>query len=356
MKIFTVGPVEMYPSTLQVAGQQVPYFRNQAFSQVYLECEALFKEFAGASEDDKFILLTSSGTGALEAVVENCISEQDKVLVVDGGTFGHRFVQICGIHGVDCTPLELPYGQALSAEHLAPYDGQGYTHVLVNLDETSTGQLYDKALLSEFCQRNGAFFVVDAISAFTADPMSMAADGMDIIITGSQKGLSLSPGLALVLVSKRLFEARVAGRTPRSLYFDFNDYVVNGVRGQTPFTPAVGIVYELQERLRTIKAAGGIQAEVARTAALAQDFRARIADLPLDVPAFPLSNAVTPILVRDGSAKQVCARLEEEYGFVVNPCGGEMADTALRIGHMGNLTKEDNAALVAALKEILSEA
>ena len=355
MKLYTVGPVEMHPSTLEVAGQQVPYFRNDAYSAVYKECEALFMEFVGAGEDDKFVLLTSSGSGALEAVVENCVNPEDKVLVIDGGTFGHRFVQICEIHGVNHAAIELPFGEALSENHLAPYNGQGYTHLLVNLDETSTGQLYDKDMLSAFCKRNNAFFIVDAISAFTSDDVDMKADGMDIVLTGSQKGLALSPGMAFVVISERLYKARVEGRPPRSLYFDFNAYIENGKRGQTPFTPAVGITYEFQERLRAIKAAGGIQAEVDRTAALAQDFHSRIQDLPLDIPAFPLSNAVTPILLRNESAKTVRARLEDEYGFVVNPCGGDLADKALRISHIGNLSTEDNAALVDALRAILAE-
>lgn len=354
MTLFTVGPVEMHKETLEVAGRQVPYFRNESFSQVYLECEALFKEFVGATEDDGFILLTSSGTGAMEALVINCFNQGDKALVIDGGSFGHRFAQLCEMHHVEYQALTLEYGQTLTADLLEPFNNAGFTHLLVNMDETSTGQLYDIAMLSRFCQNNGMFFLVDAVAAFAADAIHMSELRIDALITGSQKGLSLAPGIALVVISTRLYQARVEGRAPTSMYFDFNDYLENGKRGQTPFTPAVGIVYELQERLRAIRDAGGIQACIDHTKQLASDFRARVQELGIRIPEFPLSNAVTPILFDDVSAKTVQRRLEDEYDFVLNPCGGSLADTALRVSHMGALTLDDNAALIDALGQVLA--
>lgn len=353
MKLFTVGPVEMHEETLEVSGRQVPYFRNAEFSAVYLDCEQLMKQFVHASADDKFILLTSSGTGAMESLVVNCFAPGDKALVIDGGSFGHRFVQLCEVYGVDHVALRLSQGEALVAEHLAAYDNAGFSHMLVNLDETSTGQLYDLALLSDFCLRNNMFLLVDAVSAFTADKIDFTKQGIDALITGSQKGLSLSPGLAFVILGTRLYEQRVKDARPSSMYFNYNDYIENGVRGQTPFTPAVGIVYELQARLHAIQDAGGIEAIVRNTAELAADFRSRIRPLGIAIPDYPLSNAVTPIFFDGVSAMQVQQLLVDEFGFVLNPCSGDMADTALRVGHMGNLSIQDNQALVAALREIV---
>lgn len=354
MKLYTVGPAEMFPSTLEVGSRQVPYFRNDDFSQVVLECERLFKAFVGAREEDRFVLLTSSGTGAMEASVLNCLDGRDKALVVEGGSFGRRFARLCEIHGIAHDAIELQPEEQLSESHLHPFENGGYTALLVNIDETSTGQLYDIGMLSRFCRRNGMYLFVDAISSFLCDDIDMARDGIDLFITGSQKGLALSPGLSFVLVSERLYGARVKGAPARSMYFDFNDYIENGVRGQTPFTPAVGIVYELQDRLRAVDSQGGAGEAVRRCARLAADFRERIGKVGgIGVPGYRLSNALTPIVFEEASAVSVRARLEEEHGFVLNPCGGDLADKMLRVSHMGNLTMEDNVALADALEEML---
>lgn len=352
MKLFTVGPTEMFPSTLSVAGEQVPYFRNEEFSSVMKECELLMKEFTVASDDSLYITLTASGTAAMEAVVMNCLGENDRVLVIDGGTFGHRFADLCQIHDVPFDSIRLDWGETLTKHHLEEAVSAKHTALLVNAHETSRGQLYDLDMLSSFCREHDLYFIVDAISSFCADEISMRDFSIDALIVSSQKGLALSPGLSFVLLSRRIFECRVTRLPVRSMYFDFPEYVANAQRGQTPFTPAVGIVYELLDRLKMIKRSGGIRSEINRAQMLANDFRSRIASIGLDVPSTPLSNSMTPIVMKHG-AREMAKRLKLSYGYVVNPCGGEMADRAIRVSHMGNLTVEDNAGLVEAMSHIL---
>ena len=120
----------------------------------------------------------------------------------------------------------------------------------------------------------------NAISAFLADPIDMQASGIDMLLAGSQKALACPPGVSLIVFSARAVE-RVNASSVRSLYFNLRDALKNGERGQTPFTPAVGILLQIHQRLRDIEAAGGAEAEIARTAALAEDFRYKIAGLPL---------------------------------------------------------------------------
>ena len=352
MKLFTVGPTQMHERTLEVSGRQVPYFRNQEFSDVVFDCERLFRECAKADADARLVILTASGTGAMEAVVMNYLGKDDRALVVNGGSFGARFAQICDIHGVPHSDIVLEPDEQLEQHHLDAHREDGCTALLVNLDETSTGQLYDLDMLAAFAKENGLFFVVDAISAFASDPINFQEAGIDALIVSSQKALAIAPGIALVLLSGRAVE-RLEGAPRTTLYFDFNDYLLNGVRGQTPFTPAVGIIYELQDRLHAIKEAGGIDVEVERVTAQASDFRERISDLPLSVAPFRKSNAVTRIVFEKPIAKTVCAKLKADYGFVLNPCGGAMADTALRVAHIGDLTIEDNKALAEALKVLV---
>lgn len=352
-KLFTVGPCEMYESTKRVGGLQVPYFRNDSFSKVLLHCERLFKEFVNAKDDDKFITLTSSGTGAMEAVVMNCLSGGDKALVVNGGSFGERFSRLCSIHGVDHVDLLLPFGETLSRSHLEHFRDVGCTALLVNIDETSTAQLYDLKLISDFCHENNLFLVVDAISSFGADHIDFSEMGIGALIVSSQKALSLPPGLALVLLESEAYESRVLGHESGTMYFDFKDAVENGKRGQTPFTPAVSIILQLEDILMKIKDDGGIESWINRTAVLADDFRSKLSELPVRLPGYPMSNAVTLMIFDACDAREVNRRLEEEFGLIVNPCGGKNASDMSRVAHIGNHSIEDNDLLISALHAVL---
>lgn len=352
-KLFTVGPCEMFESSLEVGGAPVPYFRNQDFSDVMLECERLFKKAAGAKDEDKFIALTSSGTGAMEAVVMNCLHSEDKAIVINGGSFGARFSKLLDIHSIDHEDLLIPFGETLTEESLARFSNRGFTSLLVNIDETSTTQLYDLDMISAFCKENNLFLVVDAISSFGADSLNFSESGIGALIVSSQKALSLAPGLSIVLVESDCYESRVIGHESGTMYFDFKDAVENGKRGQTPFTPAIPVILQLKDILERIEADGGISSWVKRTEVLAKDFRSRLESLPISLPEFPMSNAVTLIIFDDADAREVNRRLEEEYGFVLNPCGGERASRMSRVAHIGNHTIEDNEALVSALTSIL---
>lgn len=355
MKLYTVGPCEMFDSTKELGACQIPYFRNQDFSNEVLACERLLKHFAHATEDDNLILLTSSGTGAMEAVVMNCLTKHDKALVIDGGTFGRRFSELCSAHEIPHENLTLEFGAALTPERLAPYAGKGYTALLVNLDETSTGQLYDGAMLGEFCRLNNMLYIVDAISAFGSDHVDMQQWGVSALVISSQKALSLPPGLSLVLLDHNVFENRVANNKVQSMYFDFKLYAENGKRGQTPFTPAVGTVLQLRDILEKIADDGGIKTWIERSRNLALDFRRRIASLPVRVPSYPLANAVTPLIFEQHDAQTVQEALVRDYGMYLNPCGGKRVSSMLRVAHIGNLSIEDNKRLVDALEATLSK-
>lgn len=334
-----------------IGEEQVPYFRTAEFSETMKENEKLVKKFAKAPEGARVVFITGSGTASMEATVMNVFTPKDRVLVVNGGSFGHRFVQLCEIHDIPHTEIKLDMGCALTAEHLAPYEDKGYTGFLVNLDETSTGVLYDIQLISDFCHRNGIFLVVDSISSFLADPFDMAKLGVDVMITGSQKALACPPGISLIVLAPNAVE-RVCSREVKSMYFNLKDALKNGERGQTPFTPAVGILRQINARLREIEQAGGVESENKRMAELAADFRSKIADMPFTIVSQSLSNAVTPLHPHNVSAYDIFLRLKDEYGIWICPNGGDMADKVFRVGHLGAITTDDNTTLVEALKDM----
>ena len=349
---FTVGPVQESKEVLEVGAQPTPYFRNQSFSKIMLENEAMMKELTFSDEESRVVFLTASGTGAMEAAVMNSFTSDDKVLIVNGGSFGKRFVQICQIQQIPYTEITVPMEEPLTKEMLEPYDGRDYTGFLINMHETSIGKLYDINMVSEFCKKNNLFLVVDAVSAFLAEHINLSELGIDIMLTGSQKALAVPPGVSVLVMNKRAVD-RAYNLDVRSMYFNLADALKNGERGQTPFTPAVGILLQIHRRLEELCKVGAI-AENKRIANLAADFRNKVKDLPFRMFSPSPSNAVTAMMMENGkSAYALFELLESDYGMWICPSGGDLKDKIFRVGHLGALTFDDNDRLVEAMKQAL---
>lgn len=356
MRLFTVGPVEMFDEIKKVRADEnsVPYFRTQEFSDLMLDTDSLLKKFAKTSVSSQTIYLTASGTAAMEAAIQNCFTNSDKLLVINGGTFGQRFVDICEIHNIPHDVISVPYGETLSERHFVPFQNEKYTALLVNIDETSTGQLYNIGLISDFCKSRGMYLIVDAISSFLCDQFDMDKYGIDAMIASSQKGACISPGLSMVILSERLVQERVLTNHFASLYFNFKSYIENFKRGQTPFTPAVGICIELNAALHMIDRIG-LDNHLKHIADVATDFRKKAEALPVHIPDFPLSNAITPIIFDEPIAFKVFELLKNKYDIFVNPTGGALHEKALRIAHIGQTDIDDNTMLVSYLKKAIQE-
>lgn len=348
---FTVGPVMSSKDVCSIGGKQVPYFRTNEFSKIMLENEKYILEYSKAPIGAKVVFMTCSSTGSMEAVVMNSFSKEDKVLIINGGSFGARFVKICQIHEIPYVTLDLECGKKLTEKELYKYDNQNFTGLLVNVDETSTAVLYDTWMLGDFCKKNNMFFVCDCVSSFLADPFNMAQCGADIMITGSQKALACPPGISIIVFSPRALD-RIASIKTKSMYFDLIDALKNQERGQTPFTPAVGILLQINERLKEIKRNGGVDAEIKRVAEQAQDFRKKIKNLPFELVSESPANGVTSIHPTTANAYELFLMLKDEFGIWVCPNGGETKDIIFRVGHIGALTHDDNTTLVNAFIEL----
>lgn len=350
---FTVGPVMCSDEVLEVGGEQVPYFRTPEFSNLMFENEQLMLNFSKAAEDSKVVFMTNSSTGSMEAVVMNCFQSSDKVLVIDGGNFGHRFVELCEIHNVPHIDIKLYPGQKLTKEILYEYESQELTGLLVNIDETSTGVLYDSEMIGDFCRRKNIFYVCDCVSSFLADPFDMNHCGADVMITGSQKVLACPPGISIIVLSPKAVE-RVINRKVNSMYFNLANALKDMERGQTPFTPAVGILRQINARLKEIESSGGADSEIARVASQAEDFRNKMQGLPLEFVSESPANAVTSVHPINADAYDIFIRLKDEYGIWICPNGGAWKNRIFRVGHIGYLNHTDNTTLINALKDLQS--
>ena len=345
---FTVGPVMSDDAVLEVASHSTPYFRTPEFSALMKENEAMVLDFMKAPPGSRCVFLTTSGTGAMESLVMNVLNDHDKVLVVNGGSFGQRFVELCRLHRRSYTEITLQFGHGLREEVLQQYAGQGHTALLVNMNETSSGVLYDMPMIARFCRENGILLLVDAISAFIADELKMEDWGIAAAITGSQKALAVQPGISVVTLAPAALK-RVEENPEVCMYLSLKDALKNGERGQTPFTPAVTTLLQIHRRLKTMEENGGIAEERAVIQRRAELIRAGISDLPVRLLADTPSNAVTAIEMESGSAQELIRIMKDEYQIWICPNSGAYADTVFRIGHIGHITEEDNQTLLKAL-------
>jgi aspartate aminotransferase-like enzyme len=312
------------------------------------ENERLFLKLINAPRDSKAIFLTSSGTGGMEATLTNTVNSKDKVLVVNGGSFGERWVELCSLHKLSFSEIKLPFGKNLTEEHLKGFDGQGYTVMLIQAHETSTGEKFDLDLVARFCQKNKIFLIVDAISSFLADHIDMKKMRIDVLLTGSQKGLAVPPGITLLALDKQAIERAKIIDFPY-FYFNFNVYLDNMKRGQTPFTPAIPVLVMVNLRLKEIDK-NGIEASEKRCAFLASYFRNRIKDLPLSIFSETPSNAETCLEVsKDKSAYHIFEIIKDKYHIFVCPSGGDLSEKTFRVGHIGNLNEKDYDKLIKIL-------
>ncbi len=367
MTIFSVGPVEMYPLTREILGTQEPYFRTSEVSAEGLAIKQAFLQCVNAAEDTEFALLTASGTGAMEAAVTNVVAPGDAVIVINSGSFGARFVDLCGHAGAHVTQVKLPLLQedltqeALDAAYSQACESAAHTSadapraLFVQACETSSGRKFDLALLGEFCVAHDMLFVVDAVSGFLCDPIDMQAQHIDVVLTASQKALSCSPGISLLAAGPRATAVIAQNHDYAPRYFDLPECFTNMQRGQTPFTCPVANVLALRERICGI-AEAGVATEVELHAKRADAFRATLPELGFTLPRIPLSCACTPLVFpAEGwqiGAQETYNRLRYEFDLTLCPSGGAQADTLLRVGHMGNLHQADYDALVAALTAV----
>lgn len=353
---FTVGPVQMDEETRRLGMEQIPYFRTPEFSSIMKQNEELLCKFFDAPSNSRVIFMTGSGTASMEGGIMNFFTPQDKVLVVNGGSFGHRFVELCEIHDIPFSEIKLEFGKSLTKEHLFKYENSGFTGMALQLCETSSGVLFDMNLVGDFCKRNNIFLFVDAVSGFLADKISMKEMHINAAITGSQKALALPPSMSFTVLDetaqKRCYENKV-----KSMYFNYADYLKNGERGQTPFTPAVATLLQLNEKLRRIEANGGIVAMNKVAKDRADYFRNKIQHLPLKMltEKDSSSNCVTALTPTNQgvNAHKIFEIIKDEYGIWICPNAGDLAEKVFRVGHIGSISNEEIDKLIFAFDDLV---
>ena len=358
MNLRVPGPTPCPEEVLQAGARQMINHRGPEFAQLIGACHDGLQKVFHTTND--IAILTASGTGGLEAAVVNTLSPGDKLLCVSVGVFGDRFCQVAGAYGADVTKLSFPLGEAADPDAIrsALQADPSIKAVAVTHNETSTGVTNDLQAIAQVVRESDALLLVDAISSLGCIPLDTDAWGCDVVVTGSQKGFMVPPGLAFVGVGPRAWEASKSATTPR-FYLDLDRHVSYYKRGQTPWTPAVSVMFAL-ERALELMLAEGMDAIHRRHAEVARITREGVVALGLELFARDeryASDTVTAVKVPEGvEAGELLGTMRSEHGVVV--AGGQgpaMEGKVFRIGHLGYVTPEDVSGVLDALQKALSK-
>ncbi len=351
------GPTPIPDAVREAQSAPMIDHRGTEFAAMLREIASGIAGLIGAKDD--VLLLTGSGSGALEAAVVNTLSPGDRVLGVTIGGFGDRFASIASGFGAQVERLEVPWGQAAEpgevAERLAT--GGPYRAVLVTHNETSTGVANPLRKLAEVVRaaRGEPLLLVDGISGLGAMPFEMDAWGIDLVVSASQKAFMASPGIAIAALSERGWQATSTATMPR-VYWDFSEARQFAAKGQTPWTPAVSVLFGLRVGVERLIAEGRDRTW-ARHAAVAAGAQAGMeaAGLRLVGPAEHRSHTVTAAWLPDGLEWGPFNAAMRAKGLIIAGGQGQWAGRILRFGHMGDVDWPEIGDAVRVLAETLSE-
>ena len=351
------GPTPCPEEVLQAMTKQMINHRGEEFKGLVASITARLKEFFQTEGD--VLILTASGTGGLEAAIVNTLSPGDKVLAVINGVFGERFADIAETFGAEVKRLRFPWGQADDPDAVAQAlnSDKSIKAVLVTHNETSTGVTSDLAAISAVVKQFDKLLLVDAISSLGCIDLKTDAWQCDVVVTGSQKGWMVPPGLAFVSVSEKAWEAHAQARMPH-FYWDFGQAKEFLEKGQTPWTPALSIFYALSTALE-LMAKEGLVNIFARHGRVGQKARDEVKSLglPLFAAEKYASNTVTAIRAPDGlDTKRLLTILREEHDIILAGGQRELSGKIFRIGHLGWVTESDIATVIERLKLALPKA
>jgi aspartate aminotransferase-like enzyme len=352
--LLSPGPTPVPNEVMTAMSETIIHHRTPEFTKVLNEARAGLKSLFGTRSD--VLILASSGTGAMEGAVSNLFSPGDKVLVVNGGKFGERWLQIANAFGLKPVEIKVEWGRAVRVETIenALKEHPDIQGILIQFSETSTTTLHPVREIARLA-RNGPLLVVDGVTAVGALPVPMDEWGIDALVTGSQKALMLPPGLGFIALGDRAWARVDKTRSPR-FYFDLKLERKNQQKGSTAFTPAVSLVFGLRAALKLMQEEG-LDRVYARHDRMARATRAAASALGLRLlaPENP-SPAATGIVLPDGlNGEKLLDYLRERMGLTMAEGQDQLRGKVIRIAHVGYMGAFDVIVAVSGLEMALAK-
>jgi aspartate aminotransferase-like enzyme len=353
--LLTPGPTPLPPQVCEAMSRPIIHHRTPQFQAILKEANEGLK-YAFQTQNDVFIL-ASSGTGAMEAAVINLLSAGDTALVVQAGKFGERWTELCKAYGVIAEVISVEWGKAVDPAQIQKSlkANPKIKAVFTTLCETSTGVATDIEAIGKIVKDSEAALVVDAISGLGAIDLKADAWSVDVVVSGSQKGLMLPPGLGFISLSPKAMKLVEASKSPR-YYFDLRKAKKAIDKTDTPFTPAITLIIALVEVLRMMKQ-DGLENIFSRHRKMADATRAAVKALGLELFApGAASDVVTAAKVPEGlDGEKLVKTMRDTYGVTIAGGQDEMKGKLIRIAHMGYIEELDIIAGISCLEKVLTQ-
>ena len=353
-RLFTPGPTSLPEEVRLSQAREIIHHRSNQFRQILQEVEDGLKYVF--QTDNDVLLFTSSGTGAMEATVANLLSPEDEALVISGGKFGERWAEIIQCFGGKVTLLDIEWGRRVDPVRVSEEISRNpkIKAVFTQLVETSTGVVYDIEALGKILGESKTVLVVDAMSGLCAEPLHTDKWRVDVVIGSSQKALMVPPGLAFVAISEKAWDL-VKNSTSPKYYWDFKKARNAMAKFQTPYTPAVSLIFALRDSLRLVKKEG-LEKVVKRHAELAEATRKAILAMGLKIFGESPSNVVTSVgLPAQIDGRELRELMQGRFGVQVAGGQSSLADKIIRIAHLGWVDASDIIMVISALEMSLLE-
>ncbi len=353
--LLTPGPTPLPPRISEAMARPIIHHRTPQFQAILKEVTEGLK-YVFQTKNDIFIL-ASSGTGAMEAAVVNLLSPADIALTIQGGKFGERWTELCRNFGIAAEVLDVEWGRAVDPREIEKKikTNPKIKVVFVTLCETSTGVVNDIEAIGKVLKDTAAVLVVDAISGLGAIDLKTDAWSCDIVVSGSQKGLMLPPGLSFISVSPKAWKLVEGAKCPR-YYFDLREAKKALDKTDTPFTPAISLIIALNESLKMMKE-DGLENIFVRHKKMADATRAAVCALGLELfaPA-AASDVVTAVKVPPGvDGEKLVKIMRDTYNVTIAGGQSELKGKVFRIAHMGYIEEFDIIVGISCLEKVLTQ-
>lgn len=345
-KLFTPGPVEIPEEIRTILGSQIIHHRTSEFKEAFLSTRALFKKLLN-SESDNFVFFASSGTGAMEASVLNFFKEGDKVLVLNGGKFAERWIELCKTYNLDVIDFKVEWGHTYDKESLEKAITNDVKGVFIQISETSTGTYHEPSFIGNLLKNKDTILIADAITALGTYDLKPEKIGIDILVGGSQKSFMLPPGLSMLWFSEKAKKYLA----PKGYYFNITKELKKQIEGQTAYTPAIPIILGLKKSLEIILEEG-IQSIEKKTKAISKATIKTFESIGFNAfsknPAISVSAIETPNLDAEEFRKKLLS-------LGIRTAGGQdkLKGKIFRISHMGRVDALSTFMVIQATCKII---
>lgn len=346
--LFTPGPTEIEADIRSIAEEPLPYFRHPVYSDMILELAEGFKMIFQTEQSP--LIITASGTGVMEMAIQNLTDSGDKVVVLNCGTFGKKWVQMCEAFGLEVINFQVPYGQLPNLAELELNLTDDIKALFVTAHETSTGLLNDIEAIGKLVCNKDTLYIVDAVSSIGADVFYMDKWQCDCAIVSSQKALACIPGISSIVFSEKAWGIIPLVKRQR-YYFDAMEYANNATRGMLPYTPAMNVTYMLYERFKRIQHVG-LDEYINQHALKATGFRRQMVAME-GFSLFPerMTNALTALVLPENcKMHDIVNYIRDKYDWYVAP-NPTQDESYLRVSHMGNISTDDLTLLAERINE-----